>query len=221
MSAFFYYPCASKDGSPVKLLGRTLQHFLYTDQDYTFDILNGALLGRSAAPGLLEEWTRTGRLLSGSRPPTAELFLHYGPGQVVSRAERSPLAALPGFLSELRFPRHPGPNAENHGLPLLTLTFVKGDAIATFRELLARQLHPGGVACICPGMSFGGNRATYADELAATLAELPAPPAYYLRDEQSYGHALPAWEATHYGPGETHLVNTATRKNVPVTLCRI
>lgn len=118
MLNFFYYPCASNDGSPVKLLSRTFPHFLYTDQDYTFDNLNGALLERSAASGLLEEWTRTGRLPSGAHPHPIEPFLHYGPGQVVSRAEHSPLAALPGFLTELRFPRHPGLNAESHGLPL-------------------------------------------------------------------------------------------------------
>jgi|GEM_PF-6693394 len=219
MIDFFYYPCAGIDGSVVRLMGRVIPHFLYSDDQYSFDELNKDLFGPSAEPGLLEAWTREGRPPPPNSPShDFSPFLHHSPGEITSLRERTPLAKLSGFLTEVRFPLRPD-RTSAHGLPQFTLTFVKGDGIAVFKELLKRKLYPTGVACIRPGISFGGNRGTYADELAGVLRRLLPPPTYYIRDDQDYDRDLPRWENDNYEARETHRANTTMEENCLLTLC--
>jgi len=169
---FFYYPCAGYDGSVVKLMASKMNHFLFVDQNY--DQLVDALNERQGHP-----------------------FLGYDHPQFVPKENLSLLADLIGFKKEIEFFRSAN-RPDSHGLPRFTVTFVQGDGITVLNELIEKRLWPSGVACIRPGISFGGNRSTYADELAHALSHFPTPPQFYIRDGQDYGYLLARWEQENY-----------------------
>lgn len=169
-----YYPASGVDGSPIRHWQLGVNSFVYVDMTIEESMYLRELLKKGSVRGyhvvaqrnlVADELVPNG---FRPNPPTSANTLS------ILKAQQSAGASIKNAFAIWLILERDGSLGEQHGPKRFSLLYIRAEGAATYQALYqSNEILPKIVACIRPGIGFGGNYGEFMDVLLDTMLMHP------------------------------------------------